>query len=424
MYGRDTKRGRAASTADPVAPTYEEVRDMSEPTRRHDGIDVRHGRSCRTREDGRCNCDPSYRAEAYDRRSAKKVRKTFPTLAAAKAWRADATGDIRRGIRRGPSGTTLLRAGEEWLAGARDGTVRTRSGDLFKPSTLAGYEAALRARIFPALGAAKLEDIGRADLQRFVDGLLGEGLDPSTIRNALMPLRVIFRRAVSRGVLGVNPATGLELPAPRGRRDRIADPEEAAALLAAIPVTAGRAVWATALYGGLRAGELQGLEWSSIDLAGGTISVLRAYDPKAHEFIAPKSDSGTRRVPIPAVLRGHLLDLKLASGGKGLAFGREDGRPFDGAALRTRALRAWGAAGLAPITLHECRHTFASLMIAAGVNAKALSTYMGHAGISVTIDRYGHLMPGNEDEAAALLDAYLERADAAARGAQLFHTRS
>ena len=65
-----------------------------------------------------------------------------------------------------------------------------------------------------------------------------------------------------------------------------------------------------------------------------------------------------------------------------------------------------------PITLHESRHTFASLMIAAGVNAKALSAYMGHANIAITLDRYGHLMPGNEAEAAGLLDAYLARAGA------------
>ena len=63
--------------------------------------------------------------------------------------------------------------------------------------------------------------------------------------------------------------------------------------------------------------------------------------------------------------------------------------------------------GLESITLHECRHTFASLMIAAGVNAKSLSTYVGHANIATTFDLYGHLMPGNESEAAALLDAYL-----------------
>jgi integrase len=48
-------------------------------------------------------------------------------------------------------------------------------------------------------------------------------------------------------------------------------------------------------------------------------------------------------------------------------------------------------------------------MIAARVNAKALSTYMGHSTISMTLDRYGHLMPGNEDEAAVMLGAYLER---------------
>jgi integrase len=46
-------------------------------------------------------------------------------------------------------------------------------------------------------------------------------------------------------------------------------------------------------------------------------------------------------------------------------------------------------------------------MLAAGVNAKALSTYMGHSSITITYDRYGHLMPGNEEEAAGLLDAYL-----------------
>jgi integrase len=65
------------------------------------------------------------------------------------------------------------------------------------------------------------------------------------------------------------------------------------------------------------------------------------------------------------------------------------------------------------------RHTFASLMIAAGVNAKALSTYLGHASVVITYDRYGHLMPGNEAEAAELLDAYLVRADTAARLAQV-----
>ena len=75
--------------------------------------------------------------------------------------------------------------------------------------------------------------------------------------------------------------------------------------------------------------------------------------------------------------------------------------------LYARANQAWKARGLRRITFHECRHTFASLMIAAGVNAKALSTYMGHSSIVITLDRYGRLFPGSEQEAGALLDPYL-----------------
>jgi integrase len=63
-------------------------------------------------------------------------------------------------------------------------------------------------------------------------------------------------------------------------------------------------------------------------------------------------------------------------------------------------------------------------MIAAGVNAKALATYMGHASVTITLDRYGHLMPGNEEEAAALLDTYLRRASTQARLASPRHLPS
>jgi integrase len=76
--------------------------------------------------------------------------------------------------------------------------------------------------------------------------------------------------------------------------------------------------------------------------------------------------------------------------------------------LQRRADQAWAEAGLERITPHSCRHTFASLMIAAGVNTKALSTFMGNANIGITLDRYGHLMPGSQAEATVLLNDYLE----------------
>ncbi len=114
-------------------------------------------------------------------------------------------------------------------------------------------------------------------------------------------------------------------------------------------------------------------------------------------------------MPVSAVLRGFLAEQLPGDerAGSDRIFGATATRPFNAEKLTERADEAWKSAGLNRITLHECRHTFASLMIAAGVNAKALSTFMGHANISITLDRYGHLMPGSEAEAAGLLDAYL-----------------
>jgi integrase len=385
------------------------------------GVTVRHRRTCFFRSGGRCSCKPGYQAYVWSTRDGKLIRKTFPTMAAAKAWRDDARTAVRRGTMRAPTTVTLREAAEAWLAGARDGTIRNRSGELYKPSALNGYEAALNNRILPALGGRKLSDVGRSDVQDFADRLVAEGLSASTVRNALMPLRAILRRAVARGELAVSATAGVELPAVRGRRDRIASPEEAAALVAALPTTYDRALWGTALYAGLRLGELLALRWSDVDLAGGIIRVERAYDPKSKVFIEVKSRAGRRRVPMVPRLRELLLDRKLEvdAGGDDLVFGRPDGAPFAHPSIRDRAMRSWRITGLEPIGLHEARHTFASLMIAAGVGAKAISSYMGHASITITLDRYGHLMPGSEDEAAALLDAYLTRADTAARLAQI-----
>jgi integrase len=373
------------------------------------GIRVRHARSCPAAHspEAHCKCSPSYEAAVYSKRENRKLRKTFATLADAKAWRADATGAVRRGTMRAPSTTTLREAAEAWLEGARDGSIRTRSGDPYKPSAIAAYDGALRLHLLDDLGAHRLSEIGRADVQDLADRLLAKGLDPSTIRNSLMPLRAIYRRALARGEVAVNPTTGLELPAVRGSRDRIASPVEAAALLAALDDESDRALWATALYGGLRRGELMALAWSDVDLAGGLIRVERSYDPRAREIIAPKSRAGVRKVPIASALRGHLLAHRLRSGrADGLVFG-DGGTPFDDWQVRRRAVRTWKAAGLDPIGLHEARHTCASIFIAAGVNVKALSSYLGHASITITLDRYGHLMPGNEEQAAGLLDAYL-----------------
>ena len=169
-------------------------------------------------------------------------------------------------------------------------------------------------------------------------------------------------------------------------------------------------------------GELRALRVDDVDLAASVIRVQRGWDPVEGE-IQLKSHAGRRRVPIATALRDYLSEHLALTGRRDaeLIFGRTPTAPFFANRLQERADAAWRAVELDRLTPHEGRHTFASLMIAVGVNAKALSTFMGHAKIGVTLDRYGHLMPGSEEEAAALLDAYLtaqrERAEDTARAA-------
>ena len=153
-----------------------------------------------------------------------------------------------------------------------------------------------------------------------------------------MPVRAIFGRACDLGVLAVNPTTGLKLPAVRGRRDRIVDPAEAAQLLDELP-EGGRALWATALYAGLRRGELLALRFDDVDLAKGVIRVERSYDPRSATTGMPKSRAGVRRVPIAAVLRDYLDAHCLRSDWKdGLVFGRTATEPFDHSSVIVRGV--------------------------------------------------------------------------------------
>jgi integrase len=356
------------------------------------GITTRHQRGCPRQP---CTCKPRYQAEAYDRSTGRRVRRTFQTKTAARQWRTDAQAAIRAGTLTTDHGPTLNAFAAQWLEDAAAGHVTNRSGDRYKPAAVRGYEQALRLRVLPTLGPLRLREIRHPDLQTLVDRLARDGIAPSTVMGAVTPLRAMYRHAVTRGIASTNPTVGLHLPAVRPKERRYLTARQADHLIAELTGTA-RAAWATALYAGLRRGELVGLQWPDVDLAAGLIRVRRGWDAVEGE-IEPKSRRGKRNVPIPAPLRDILLDHRMWTGGQGRAFG-------------TLAQIRRIADTVPDLTLHDARHTYASLMIAAGVNAKALSTFMGHANIGVTLDLYGHLMPGAEDEAATLLEEYLARA--------------
>ena len=147
--------------------------------------------------------------------------------------------------------------------------------------------------------------------------------------------------------------------------------------------------------------------------------------------VETKTAAGKRTVPVVPQLRsGSWRTSWHREGWRALVFGRAASDAFVPSTVRRRALEAWGWRQvpnaergdpqtvwikarnvlLEPIALHECRHTTASLLIAAGVNIKTVSAVMGHASVTITLDRYGHLLPGSVAEAGELLAARLERA--------------
>lgn len=390
-----------------------------------EGIETRHETTCARKANSaaRCRCTPRYRGHVWDSRAGRLVRGPWrASQAEAKTWRVDALQRARLGMLGGNGGATVREAGDALLSGMRDGSILNRSGDTYKPSVIRGYESALEAHVFPELGSVALANVGRSDVQALADALRAAGKNPSTVRNALMPLRVLYRRAVRDGAVSASPVEGVELAAVRGRRDRIASPAEAALLIERLPSAWDRALWGTALYAGLRLGELRGALREDFDLDARRIYVRRSLDAGTGEDVGPKTTAGTRTVPIIDRLHELLVPMLPVDG---FAFG-VDGRPFGvggKAPFRKRATEAWAeqkdsagnvtAPKLEPIGMHECRHTYASLLIAAGANAKTISTLMGHASITITFDRYGHLMPGGEDEAAKLLDRFLDNPNGA-----------
>jgi integrase len=376
--------------------------------RTHEGIEIRHSKKCRSRQEQRCNCRPTYQANVWSNRDRRRIRRTFPSLAAAKAWRREAQIALERGVVQAPSATTVRMALDALVAGMADGSVLDRSGRRYKPATRRSYEQAARKYLIPRLGSRRLSDVSRRDVQALVDELHATGLSPSTIHNKLDPLRVLYRRAIRRDELTVDPTDGLDLPSVGRGRDRIEAPDQAQALLAALPATE-RAFWAIALFAGLRRGELRALRWSDVDLERNVLRVARAWDDYEGEQ-EPKSFAGRGTVPLAGLVRRELVAHKLATGrsGEALVFGRTESLPFVPTTIRARARKAWEAAGQRGLTPHEARHCAVSYFIACGMNPKQISVYVGHGDVRQTWNRYGHLMPGDEEHAAAKLDAFLD----------------
>jgi integrase len=395
------------------------------------GIVERHGRACASRAGRRCDCTATFEAWVWSARDQRKIRRSFPTPAAAKSWRRDALSGVANGKIRATSATSIRDEALAWIDRLDRGEVRGRGGRPYKPSVARLYRRDVERWIIPQLGPIRLSQLRRRDVQTLlVDELVRAGLSGSRIRDVLNALRAVLRRALKDDELQSNPVEHLDLPPDSEARDRAASPAQAAALLGALPED-DRALWAAAFYAGLRRGELRALRCSDFNAGLTEIHVQRGWDDFDGE-IEPKSKKGNRRVPVAGALRLLLLEHLARTGRRGddLVFGRTATEPFTPSHIRRRAMKAWAAAAvgafltrtapdveLEPIGLHECRHTFVSMMAAAGRSLEEIGDYVGHTSAYMT-DRYRHLLDGARVEAAAALDEFLSRSTGAQTGAQ------
>jgi integrase len=346
----------------------------------------------------------------FSPREQRKIRRTFPTQSAAKAWRSDATTALRKGALRTPTHVTLRDAAEDWLAKAEAGEILSKHRRPYKPSALRGYRADLTNYVLDDFGARKLADVTSDDLQELVNRLNGKGLSGSKVRNVIVAVQAVYRH--NRRKVLVNPARDLDLPEPGGSREWSGTPEDAKAHIDAL-LEGDRAVWATAFYAGLRRGELRALRCDNIcgldddEAAERWIQVEHGWDDRDGE-IAPKSTAGLRVVPLPESLRTILLAHLQRTGrsGSDLVFGKTASDPFVPWTVDAHAKKAWKAAKLERLTLHQARHGYRSFLEDAGISEARCDRYMGHSSGKVG-RRYIHRIAGQLDADAKQLDAYL-----------------
>jgi integrase len=221
------------------------------------------------------------------------------------------------------------------------------------------------------------------------------------------------------------PVPGLErLNAERPPVKTFSEPQ-ARALLVAVRGDPFEATYLLALLSGLRRCELLAHKWEDLDFDAGTLAVHRALERIGNrlEFVEPKSQSGRRILPLPASVVRALMAHKarqavsrLALGpdyeDHGLLFPNSTGRPLEPRRFNREFKAALGRAGLPPgLRLHDCRHFFATAMVADGTDVRTVASLLGHADPSLTLRTYAHPVPEAARSAAERMGALADKID-------------
>lgn len=275
------------------------------------------------------------------------------------------------------------------------------------PRSFVNVEGRLRNHVIPAFGRAEVGAIRPADVRAWVAAMSAKGLQPSTVKPAFQVLAQVLRMAEIDGLIPRSPCIGIELPKDRAREEMVfLSPQQVSELADAISPRY-RALVLTAAYSGLRAGELEALRLTSVNVLRGSLEVVESLSELSDGTLSvgPTKTGKTRSVTVPRfvaeAIGRHVAEYP---SGDGWVFSTRDGRPMRHRNFMRRHFRpAVVAAGLPErLRFHDLRHTHAALLIAQGAHPKQVQERLGHGSIRTTFDRYGHLFDGHDAE---LLDA-------------------
>lgn len=298
---------------------------------------------------------------------------------------------------------------DQWLAGYVKTNCQLRTQD--------GYQSIVKNHLAP-LSHLKLKDLQAQAIQAHY-GTLCQELSNRTVMHVHRVLNQALRWAVRQEYLGRNPAELADVPSPETREMNTLSAFEVGILLDAAQDSYYYPCIYTGISTGLRRNELLALRWRDLDLEMLCLSVSRTlYKGRGRiEFKEPKTKYSRRRVSMTPKLACFLreykrerenlyLELGSVLGPDDLVFANADGQPIDPSTLSHIFGRIVKKAGLS-VRFHDLRHSYATLMLAAGVHPKIVSEALGHSTVSITLDLYSHVLPGLQEAAAKQLDAVL-----------------
>jgi len=319
-------------------------------------------------------------------------------------------------------------ATRETIAAFLDRWIEHMQGQV-SPRSLERYAELCRNNIAPLLGAIPLTKLQPANISQAYAKALASGrrdgtggLSPLTVHHMHRVLREALQQAVRWQLLARNPVDAVRPPKVERKQMQTLDAEATVVLIEA---ARGTNLFMPILLGvlcGLRRGEITALRWRSIDLDRGQLSVTASTEQTNRGIREKETKSGkSRTVALPSLIVDELRRHRVAQAEGLLAAGvrltddhhvvaREDGQPVQPRSLTHAFVKFVRGHGLAPIRLHDLRHSHATHMLASGVHPKIAQERLGHSSVSVTIDLYSHVLPGMQAEAVSRVDAVLRDA--------------